>query len=190
MKIRTAFILLVTSLMICQCGRNSENFRLRGSWYYGRPTDGLPLDYTELYFNDTTYYPQSETFGQWYHPEKYKLTKDSIYYLDRGDKKFVSYYKILTIKNDTLFLRPSQRVTPANDIYWVRLPENEKGHYDHSWAGANADSLNYAIRNDWHRRMIRYHMFLNNDLKTYDSLVAAGFWKFNMKNVAEEKSRQ
>jgi hypothetical protein len=37
--------------------------------------------------------------------------------------------------------------------------------------------------------MIKYHLFLENDLKKYDSMVSAGFWNFTMKDVLEEKMK-
>jgi hypothetical protein len=161
---------------------------MRGTWYYDSSGDSTNVDYTELYFNDSTYYPQGQRFGQWYHPNRYKLTSDSLYY-EEDDKTFQPYYKIQNFRNDTLFLIADSRTRPKKNIYWVRLPKSEKGHYEHVWATSNTDSLNYIIRNDWHRRMIKYHLFLENDLKKYDSMVSAGFWNFTMKDVLEEKMK-
>ncbi|HBK89440.1 MAG: hypothetical protein U0289_11580 [Cyclobacteriaceae bacterium] len=179
-------ILSLISIMVIYsaCTSDRKEVILKGTWYYDRSDSSKVADYTELYFNDTIFYFQNVSVGRWFHPRRYKLTDDSIFFEDGSTLK--PYYKILKFSDDTLFLHPGPIVRPAGIVKWVRMKGEERGYFEHVWSSDDHDSLMYAVRQDWHRRMMRFHYHRSGNMKTYDSLLRSGYWNFTMKDVREE----
>jgi hypothetical protein len=97
-------------------------------------------------------------------------------------------FKIDLLRNDTLHLSVNRSyLNKRKDLIevWVRLPETEKGHYDHVWTEQHTDSLKHAVVNDYLRRMWRYHLVRQGRADYYDSLVEAGTWDWSMNQFRE-----
>lgn len=162
-----------------------DKWEIKGSWYYAEtwgdePSDST-IDYTEMYFNDSTYYPQTEAFGQTY-DRKYKVSGDSLFFEDK-DSQLVSFYKIDRFVNDTIWLISNPKyIKNLVKKFWVRFPANEKGHYEYNWNPEDADSLEWAIVYDYDRRKFKYYATLANRLGAYDSALKAGRWNWTMKD--------
>jgi hypothetical protein len=176
------------SVWVCSaCEKHSAEVDLRGSWYFD-VGDWGPIDttinYTELYFSDSSFYGQDEVMGQG-HKRLYMVTPDSIYYGD-DSTNLKPFYKILGLKKDTLWLKANPKILNKLDtVFYVRFPKDEFGHYDLTWTSENRDSLRMKVPFDYNRRMWKYHAFRNGAIKTYDSLERAGHWKWSMNEIRE-----
>ncbi|MBX2965482.1 MAG: hypothetical protein KF845_04990 [Cyclobacteriaceae bacterium] len=133
---------------------------LDGNWYldYGWGPIDTTINYTEFYIKDSVLSATDETAGQ-SRPQRVVVKSDSIYFSDYYDfENLVAFYKILGLKNDTLWLRFNPFLMARWDtVFWVRLPENEKGFYDHNWTDEKEDSLFNQSYKDYHRRMLNHH---------------------------------
>jgi hypothetical protein len=187
--------LIILTLFSCNDKTTgTKQFNINGSWYAdlgnGGTFDSL-VNYGELYVTDTTFEYQEENFGQ-HRPRKYYIKNDSIY--KEGDSStYIQMFKIIDLKNDTLWLSVNRNYLSKNKKLtelWVRLPKEEKGYYDHTWTEENTDSLEYAVVNDYHRRMWRYHSIRLGGIDYYDSLVKAGNWDWNMNQIREADKKE
>jgi hypothetical protein len=172
---------LATLLIACDNQNNIvlKTTDLNGNWYldYGWGPIDTTINYTEFYIKDSVLSATDETAGQ-SRPQRILIKDDSIYFSGYYDfQDIVSYYKILKLSNDTLWLRFNPYLNAQWDtVFWVKLPANEKGLYDHNWTDKNKDSLFNQSYKDYHRRMWRHHYFMQGELKTYDSLLKSGNW--------------
>lgn len=169
-----------------------DNFDIKGSWYYDFGENG-PLDttinYVELYFGDSSFYGQDETFGQG-RDRLYMVDKDSIYFGD-DSTDLKPFYKFLAFEQDTLWLKANPKILKNKDtVFYVKFAKNEYGHYDLTWTDENRDSLREKVAYDYNRRMWKYHAFKWGDTKLYDSLENLGYWKWNMKEIRDAKQKE
>jgi hypothetical protein len=188
----TGLLSTLTILTLLSCNdktTGTKQFDINGSWYAdlgnGGTFDSL-VNYGELYVTDSTFEHQEEIFGQ-HTPRKYYIKKDSIFIVGENST-YIPMFKINDLKNDTLWLTVNKNYLSKNKKlteFWVRLPKEEKGYYDHTWTEENTDSLKYAVVNDYHRRMFRYHSLRLGEMVYYDSLVKAGNWDWNMNQIRE-----
>ena len=188
MRSSCLFICLI-SLMSCHLESNSK-LSIKGSWYldFGNGVNSDSINYAEAYVNDTILYFQDELIGQT-RDQSYRLSGDSILKCFDASKdcKYIPMYKILKISNDTLFLivHPKYR-KGDNRTYWVRLPKNEFGHYDLNWTVQNRDSLRKKVVVDYQRRQDWFYATKYHVMKSFDSLVNAGYYNWSMKNFARD----
>ena len=90
-------------------------------------------------------------------------------------------WKIDNFRNDTLWLTVNKEYTKGDPkTFWIKFPQDEKGHYEHSWTNQNSDSLGWAVNYDYDRRRFKYYSKLENRMDRYDSAVKAGTWKWDM----------
>lgn len=182
MKRLFLLITLSTLLVYCDYLKSDEvkTLDLNGNWYlgYGRGPIDTTINYVEFYIKDSLLNATDENAGQ--SPPKRILIKGDSIYFSRGNdlEKLFPFYKVLRLKHDTLWVRfnPSPYSHSDTTIFWVRLPANEKGFYDHAWSKESRDSLLDLVYGDYRRRMWRHHYFRHNDIDTYDSLIEAGYW--------------
>jgi hypothetical protein len=163
----------------CSKPKAHNQFDLRGSWVVEFDTSFK--NYTELYFGDSVYTLQDEAGGR--HPKRrYFISKDTLFEEVYG-KGIIPYCKILSLRQDTLWLKGLSEMNSLYQGYIIKFPKDEFGYFDLEWNEENKDSLNIMVENDWHRRMRKFYAVKYNDLHTYDSLIAAGFWDWSMKDA-------
>ncbi len=200
-KLTTIELLIVlTILILFSCNdktTGTKYFDIKGSWYANLGTGGhfdSLFNYGEIYITDSTFEYQDETAGQ-IQPQQYYIKGDSIFkcYGTGNDCNFIPMFKINKLDNDTLWLTINPHYVRENEkqlTFYVRLPKNEKGYYDHVWTKENTDSLEHTIVNDYDRRMWRYHCIRLGELDYYDSLVNAGNWDWNMNQIREADRKE
>ena len=166
----------------------STKWDIKGSWYtIGHDHLGhynKDLSYTELYVNDSIISAFLELPGQ-QPPHPYYIIGDSIFqsFCPEKECEFIPMYKIRKLANDTLWLTINPKWNKISETYWVRLPEGEKGEFDHQWTPQNSDSLTWAVAIDYERRAFRYF----SSPQEYDSALRAGRWSWTMQDVRASK---
>jgi hypothetical protein len=195
---------LLTLLVLTNCKSTPDrqtrptSWSIVGSWYTDLRDGGGAFDsimnYGEMYVNDTSLYYQEERMGQGY-DQKYYIKNDTIFKCFGTDKEceFIPMYRIDDLRNDTLWLTVNKDYTKRDPkTFWVRLPKNELGHYDHNWTKQNADSLGWAVVYDYDRRKFKYYATIGRNLDAYDSAVKVGTWKWDMneQHIQEQLERR
>lgn len=179
LKIFFVIPFLFALLISCSKPEAHSQFDIRGNWI--EKFDTSFRNYTELYFGDSVYTLQDQAGGQ--HPKRrYYVSKDTLFEEVYG-KGIIPYCKILSVRQDTLWLKGISDVNNSYEGYLVKLPQVELGYFDLEWNDENKDSLDIKVQNDWHRRMRKFYAVKYDDMHTYDSLLAAGFWDWSMKDI-------
>jgi hypothetical protein len=183
----------LTFLLFVGCQKKQGKLSIKGSWYFDlgewSPIDS-GVDYTELYFTDSSYYAQDEAFGQ-SRDLKYLLTNDSLYFEGMDPDSLNPFYKIISFNNDTLWLKANPKYLKNRDtLFLVKFPKGEVGRYDLRWTTDNRDSLNHKVIIDYERRMWKYHAFKYGDMEKFDSMERVGNWRWTMKDVNEGARRE
>jgi hypothetical protein len=186
-------ITIITIFLLTNCKPTPDNesrrtnYSIVGSWYTDLKDGGGAFDsimnYGEIYVNDTSLYYQEERWGQSF-DQSYYIKNDTVYKCFGTVKEceFIPIYKIDDFRNDTLWLTVNKEYTKKDPkVYWVKLPKNEKGHFDHVWTKENSDSLTWAVIYDYDRRKFKYYATLGNNLNAFDSMIRAGTWEWDMK---------
>ena len=143
-----------------------------------------------MYITDTTVEIFEERFGQ-HPPYKYYLKGDSIFTFAVDDN--IPMFRIDKFYQDSIFLSVNPEFVGKNNHktqIWRRLPKGEYGYYDHVWTPLTRDSLEHAIGNDWFRRRIKFYSHRWSRPEHYDSLLEAGTFEWNMKEVREAEARE
>lgn len=180
MKIIT--LAIITLLVVSACTKKTPEKVLRGNWYFHDES----LGYSEVYLNESDYILASELGGV-SSGKKYLIKNDSIYFQE-ANGNFNSYFKIISINMDTLWLNRKGSDKNFNE-FWVRFPINEFVEYDTRKSPEIADSMEYKLQTDFDRRRVRYYAVKTNNLSRYDSLINAGYWRWDMKKVKETKEK-
>jgi hypothetical protein len=189
--------LLLTLMIVVACERTKKPFDIRGSWYTdlgdGGTYDSL-INYGEVYITDTTFEYQEEQMGQG-GPQRYFIKGDSIYkcWSPETNCSFIPMFKIDKWNSDTLWLTINSNYLSKNkkqNTFFVRLPSDEKGYYDHIWTKENRDSLKTTVVNDWYRRRVKYHCYRLNEMDYYDSLLRVGEWNWTMKEIRDAEKAE
>ena len=172
-------------------------FDIKGSWYtnlndgkgINKPYDSQS-NYCEVYVKDSTIKYQEESEGMGF-TQKYFIRKDSIYKCFFPEScDYIAMYKILRFNFDTVWLaiHPAYAKNQSH-TFWIRLPEEEKGLYDHVWTDSLRDSLELQVNRDFDRRRWKFYAIKGNDMTGYDSALKAGYWNFTMRQIEEESKK-
>lgn len=190
------FLLIFLATSACRTFIDREDaWDIKGNWYTFAydPGSGIYdslLNYTEYYINDSIREVQEELAGQ-HAPQQYFIKGDSIYlgFGTDNECEFDAIYRINKLERDTIWLTIDPRWTKGPlETYWIRFPKDEKGQFDYDYNSPIADSLRWSVVFDWYRRRDKHFAMRRRNMGTYDSLVNAGRYDWNMSSPMIQES--